>query len=134
MPLLNPSGVISSPFFSDGFTVIRRGEVVNANGYGASSDQIIPGVRGIVQAEGKNETDRDEDATTNSNSILIITRFPLRGEAENREGEVSRQDRVLYQGDEYLVGAVNDYTAFGPGWVEARATTDTIQTRAPGEP
>lgn len=119
MPSIDVTEVLLSPDIAgDTFTVIRRTETVNGFGETTISTATLTGV-GSVQATGDQSLARMEAFETQNDSIRVITPFRLRGAGKDNSGAIFQPDIVLYQGTHFIVRSINDYTAFGSGFVDA---------------
>lgn len=122
MPMLNPGLVVlSSPMLVDTFAVRRRAVEVLGNGRGKTTDSVVRGIRGVVCATGNNGQKRSEDSAIGFTTYTVITKYPLRKQAEGIE-----PDLVLWKGRQLQVIDLADYTPYGTGWVEATCTSQTI--------
>jgi hypothetical protein len=127
MPSLDVNVVLSSPYFMDTFTVVRRISEVNDQGRTATIELKIP-TTGVVQPSGANTQERPKDYATGRKSCLVITQFRLR---QQTQGYLP--DLVLWRGDDYLVETVEDYTNYGRGFVQAYCTSQDLQDAPPME-
>lgn len=129
MPLLNPALIVTtSPMLATSFQVRRRAQAVNPeNGRTQESDTLVPRAGGIVTPVGNNGQERGDDGAYGFTTYSVITRYPLRKEAEG-----VLPDIVLWRGKHLVVTDVVDYLAFGDGWVEATCTSQKIADRPIG--
>ncbi|KAA6459630.1 phage head-tail adapter protein [Acidobacteria bacterium AB60] len=118
MPLLNFTNVILSPMLSDSFSVIRRQQTVGNNGRASYTSTTTAGVGGVVYPSNKNDLERFPNLQVTAKTITVITTFALRGESEVAGTDFS-PDIVQWHGDNFLVAALEDYSAYGPGFVLA---------------
>ena len=105
------------------FQVVRRQQVVNTYGETilavASPVDVIGSITptgGTLFAQG-NSLIRTEAYTTQSKTIKVITTYRLRGPGKD-SGNLYQPDIILWNGDSYVVTTLNEYTAFGVGFVE----------------
>lgn len=117
--------VILGTMLSDRFDVRSR-ELVIENGRGKHKDSVAKGVAGVVCADG-DSLDREPEWSGGNKSIYVITPWRLKG-----QNAYDLPDYVLWGGDEFLVVEVNDYTRYGPGFVEARCVSDKAQDQPAG--
>lgn len=130
MAQLDVSEAINTPEFSDEYKVIRRRESVNIHGR-ASDQQTLHTMFAVITAGPSNDVERLEDGQRARKTITVVTNFRLRGPAEVK-GTKWRPDAVPYHGDIFQVMRIDDYTAFGPGFVQAELETiDIIQSPPP---
>lgn len=128
MPLLDVTQILTDPDLADSFAVKRRTQVIDAHGRTTTTDQLIPGVIGVVTAISPSDLDRREDYQAMSRSISVVTKFHLRGEVTGYQPDI-----VVWKGDNYLVKHVNNYPHFGPGFMEAECSS-MDKTDLPFEP
>lgn len=100
------------------FVVVRRRSWTDSNGIAQQSAQRVPAI-GSVYADGDQSLDRDEGYQMQAKTIKVVTRFYLRGAAEDADGVNWQPDLVLWQGDYFLVHDVEDYSQYGVGMVAA---------------
>lgn len=104
---------------ADTFDVIRRAEVVGANGLPTLTPTTTAGVRGAVYPAGDNSLVRDEAYSTQNEAIEVVTQYRLRGASKDIGGVKYQPDLILWAGAYYIVKDVNDYTRYGRGFVKA---------------
>lgn len=127
MPDLDMSDVLVDPMFNDKFDVERRTLTVGNDGIGALSIQTFDDVIGVVTA-GKSDLVRDPDQQHMPRTISIVTQFRLRGPAPNTQADV-----VVWAGNRYVVNLLDNYTRYGPGWVQAECSSMDSIDEAPEE-
>lgn len=107
------------PEMMDVFDVVRRKEVIDANGRSTVPNPVTTtNVSGVVTAASKNDLDRLEDSDRMGRNIVVITPFALRG-ASKDGADVYKPDLVNWRGSSYVVKALDPYPQFGPGFVQA---------------
>lgn len=122
-PLLNPAiHVLSSPFLTDTFNVIRRIETVNISGESLQSLSATTGVYGVVKNIG-DRLDRKADDDSSQKDLRIFTKFALRGEARDGVPTDWKPDLVFWHGNNFIVKNVRDYGAYGIGYVAAECNS-----------
>jgi hypothetical protein len=131
MPMLDVSVALTNPYTLDTVVVLRRKQGVNNFGETKTEVSIIENVKAIVFPASKNDLDREPDAQINAKSIVLISRFALRGESETVDGVSYQPDVVQWRGDQFLVVTVEDYSAYGNGFVKMTANSIDIQDRQP---
>jgi hypothetical protein len=124
-PQLNVNIVLFNPLFMDDFIVVRRSSSVDPDGRVQSDDVQIP-TTGVVQPSGENTQERPKQYATGRKSCLVITQYRLR---EQSEGFLP--DLVIWRGDTYLVQTIEDFTNYGPGFVQAYCTSQDLQDAPP---
>jgi hypothetical protein len=120
--MVNPGLVVlSSPMLMATCSVRRRSVLVNGQGRGKTTEDVIPNVKAIINAQGANGQRRSETSSIGYTTYSVITKYPLRKQAAG-----ILPDIVLYAGMELLVIELKDYTRYGGGWVEATCTSQQI--------
>lgn len=131
MAMLDVSAVLSNPYTLDSFSVLRRKQIVNTFGQVKTAVEQTDNVRGIVFPEDLNDLSRRAEVQTNTKSIVIITRFGLRGESETVDGCEFWPDIVKWNGSNFLVVRLEDYSRYARGYIKATATsTDIVDSPA----
>ena len=130
MPSLDMSEALTEPSFQDTFSIKRRRQVVNEYGETAMVETTLTGLTGIITMGGDNSLNRGEDEEHQGKTMSIVTQVRLRG-ASKVSTDQYLPDLILWHGSEFLVNTVEDYTAFGSGWVQAEATSQTAVDGAP---
>lgn len=129
MPMLDVSAALTNPYTLDTVVVFRRKQHVNNFGETKMELSILENVQAVVYPASKNDLDREPDAQTNAKSIVLISRFPLRGESETID-EISYQpDIVEWRGDQFIIVTVEDYSNWARGFVKMTANSIDIQDR-----
>ena len=130
MPLIDMSDVLTDPMFLDSFTVNRRTQSVDNTGYGSTSAQAFPGVNGVVYPSEENELRRYPDLSIQSKSLTVITQLALRGESETA-GTEFQPDIVVWNGDNFLVRKLEDYSNYAAGFILAICTSIDLVDQPP---
>lgn len=114
MPDLDVSDVLYDPEFADTTLVcIRRQQTVDAHGIAQESTQRLP-FTGVVTSNAGDKLNVNADGTRIVGSITITTPFRLRMSGANVGA-----DHVQWNGREYIVDNLNDYSTYGHGFVIA---------------
>lgn len=128
MPMLDLSVALTNPYTLDEFDVFRTREIMNS--YGESTTEItqIEGVLGVVYPESANDLARRPEAQIMTKTIVVLTRFALRGESNDSNDNDSYQpDRIMWRGNFFLVIRVEDYSNYASGFSKCTcASTDMI--------
>lgn len=122
MPMLDMSAALTDPFLVDSFSVVRRQETVNNSGISTVTPATTTPVYGIVYPSDENDLRRLPDSDIFAKAITVITKFALRGESET-EGTSFKPDLVVWNGDNFLVRLVDDYSNYGSGYIQAVCTS-----------
>lgn len=126
MPDLDVTEILSDPDLADIFDVIRRSEVIGANGRPTLGSVKTEGVVGVVTPGDSGKLTRADDSAMSSNLITISTSFRLRA-----AGLGFQPDLVVYDGIQYTVTAVKRWQRFGAGWVKALAESENASDHPP---
>jgi hypothetical protein len=126
MPQLDISDVLLDPVIAGTrFQIIRRQETVD--NYGRSQiTKTYHWATGSVTPGGDNTLAREEAFQTQSNTISVTTAFRLRGPSKDLAARNHQPDVVVWNGSQYVVRTLNDFTGFGAGVVTAECVSMTI--------
>lgn len=109
--------VLSFDLVDSPFRVLRRSEQIEeSSGFADIRYTVFPRVIGVVCAADANSLDAGSDESHQEKAISIVTNFPLRGIAPGMQPDI-----VVWHGDNYKVVKVEDYSAYGPGFIQAVA-------------
>lgn len=115
MAQLDVTEVLLDPDFMDSGLVCKRStQAVGDNGRAANATTSIP-FAGVVTSDKGDILERLAGGERKKGSITIHTMFRLTAGS----GEDSIADIVTWQGRDYTVANVNDYSHFGRGFVAA---------------
>lgn len=114
MPFLDVSDILLDPDFADTVTLTRTTTtVVNGRAVRSGADTTIS----AVVTSGSGDTlDRLAEGRMRHGSITIHTQTRLYAGQGNIDA-----DEITYRGQRYTVTSVNDYSAYGAGFVAAEA-------------
>lgn len=115
--------VLDGTIAGDSFTVIRRRSWTDSDGFEQSDDVRIPRVLGSVYPTGNNSLGREDSFQAPTKTVTVVTKFLLRQSAKDIDGVNWQPDLIEWQGDRFIVTDVNDFSRYGPGFVEAVCTT-----------
>lgn len=131
MPDIDVSDLLFDPDIAGTtFDVIRRQETVGANGVASVAPTTFEDVVGSITPTGDNSLVREEGYSTQSNTIKVITTFRLRGPSKDA-GHNFQPDIVVWNGTNYEVKSLNEFTPFGAGFVEADCISIDFTAQAP---
>lgn len=120
MPWMDMSSVLANAYFTDTVTVIRRMQVMNSKG---EASPLIMGtyddIVSVVVPTGSNSLARNEAYENQSKAIQVITEFRLRGASKDAAHLNWLPDLVQWDGNTYIVKDLNDFSAFGAGFMAA---------------
>jgi hypothetical protein len=130
MPMMDLSEVLTDPMLLDSFAVNRRTQTVDDFGIASTSTQPFAGLYGVIYPSEENELKRLPDLQIQSKAITVITMFALRGESEAASTEYA-PDVVVWNGDNFLVRKVEDYSNFAAGFIFAICTSTDLVDQPP---
>ena len=125
MAQLDVSEALTDPAFNSAFVVLRRTETVDDDGKSVVSLLQLP-AQGVVSGGPDDSLIQDPDDEHQERSLAIVTRFPLRGVAPGY-----KPDQVLFRGNTYEVVKLDDYGAFGSGFVQVELRSTRNVDEAP---
>jgi len=105
MPLLDVSDILSDPDFADIFTVILADQTIDDHGVASEATWSSPQT-GVVTAKSGINLNRTPEGQIVYGSITLHTQFTL------VEG-----NRICWNGSEYTVAGVDDYSRYGAGFI-----------------
>lgn len=117
MPLIDVSLVLRDPNLIDSLWIHRRTEVVNNFGISTTTTELLSAY-GIAYPATDNDLKRFPDLQIQGKSIVVITQFMLRGESQ-LQGSEFQPDVVVWNGNNFVVKALEDYSLYGRGFVFA---------------
>jgi len=124
--MLDVSAALQNPYTLDSFSVLRRKQFVNNFGQTKIESERFDGVRGVVYPEGLNDLSRRAEVQTNAKSIVVITKFGLRSESKTVDQCEYQPDVVVWNGSNFLVVRVEDYSKYARGFIKVAATSIDI--------
>jgi hypothetical protein len=130
MVMLDVSFAVTSAYLADSFSVLRRTQTVNGFGIASVASQTITPVYGVVAPSNENDLNRFPDLEVQSKAITVITSFALRGEAET-EGTEFAPDIVVWNNDNFLVRALDDWSQYAAGFILAICTSIDLVDQPP---
>jgi galactose-6-phosphate isomerase len=117
MPTLDVSDIPLCVEFSDTFQIVRRPETISQSGRSVTS-QVIATATGTIYPTGDNSLVRQADYELGRRTITCVTNYRLQMAAPGYQ-----PDLVLYRGNQYVVSTVEDFSAFGAGFVVAECSS-----------
>jgi hypothetical protein len=130
MPMLDFSEVLTDPMLLDSFSVTRRQETVNNLGLSTITPTPIAGLSGIVFPSDENDLKRFPDLQLQAKCITVITSFALRGESQ-ASGSEFQPDVVVWNGDNFLVRHIEDFSNYAAGFIKAICTSIDLVDQPP---
>lgn len=131
MPDLDVSFVVNDPMLADVFAVTRRTDVVDA--FGRTNpvvDAVFPDLVGVITQQDPADLMRRDDGQMVPRKIFVASSFIFRGASVGYQPDV-----ITWNGTEYTVTHVMNYSRFGNGLTEVVAEStvamDSPQSGAP---
>ena len=122
MPFLDVSDVLLDPDFATTFTVTRSAAAAGADGNNVVTPSAPISVTGVVEPANSNDLRRLPDAESLTGTIAIYTPFALNVLSANTTADI-----VTWNGRQYTVIDVEDWSQFGAGYVRALARMLSLQ-------
>lgn len=117
MPMLDVSFMVSDPMLADSFTVTRRLDSVDAHGRTAITvESVFPAIVGVVTQQDPADLMRRDDGQMMPRQITVCSTFIFRGASKGYQPDV-----ITFDGVDFTVKHVLDYSRFGGGTVEVIA-------------
>ena len=118
MPFLDVTDVLSDPDFADTVSVLRTATAVDIFGENlATSATTTSAVSAVVTPASSNDLKRLPDTARLEGAITLISTFRF---TSGQPGFTA--DVVTWQGRQYTVMNLDDWSQFGAGFVRATAT------------
>ncbi len=115
---LDVTPVLRSAAFADTIDVIRNTATVDDHGRNVITPKTIEGVSAVVTRAGGNILRREIAGEHIEGSISVYTHFRLTDGRDATHRDLSA-DIVVYDGNQYTVTVVKDYSRWGEGYVNA---------------
>lgn len=113
MPLLDVSSVLDNPMFRDDLVCTRNTQTVGENGR-AVNKPCNTSFCGVVTSDTGDLLARLAEGSYIKGSIVVHSRFVLIDGLNGKDADI-----VTWQGRQYTVSSVNDYSTYGRGFVAA---------------
>ncbi len=126
MPAFDMSDVLLDPDFLDTFVVRRRVETVGNNGRSVVTNSDTS-TFGVVTAGSDNKLERQSDQQHAGKSLSIVTIYPVRGPAPGYQ-----PDLIFWGRDWFVVDKLEDYSHYGPGFVQVECSSIDSTDEPPG--
>lgn len=111
-----------APELLDCFQVIRRTQSVDSTGRVTSNPKLPVLARGIVTPFVPDSLRRETDMQTEYKAIQVTTPFLLKGPSSKpNSSNTFLPDIIVWNNDQYLVTALDDYSNYNPGYVKVIA-------------
>lgn len=126
MPDLDVSDVLSDPLFADTVTVARSTVTVDPNTGRTDENKASRAISAVVTSDRGRNLQRNPDAAASEGSILIHSAFTF-----TEGGQVGATtydaDIVTWQGRDWTVVTVDDYSRYGAGFTCATCRLLTLR-------
>jgi len=126
MPLLDVTEILSDPDFADTITVTRSSETGFDHGRPIVTTQTFQNVTAVVTAGQGDILKYFPEMANILGAILIHTMFRL-----TSASDTTQADTVTWQGRDYQVTGLNDWSTFGAGFIMAVGTLKDFVEAAP---
>ena len=132
MPDIDLTDLLSDPDFAEQLIVMRRRQVIDPiTGIAtAQSNMVAPKPLGVVIPQADLPIQRGPDQQALPRLIEVHTRFRLRS-ASTADGRTYLPDFIVWNGDNFYVNRVYDYSKFGRGFVQADCSSQPTIATAP---
>lgn len=120
MPLLDVSDILLDPDFAD-VLIVTRSVQTFTNGYASNSSKSWQ-ISGVVTMVGGQELIREPSGERNKQTIRVATKARLTDGRIKSDGiTMDTADILTWNGNQYTVVQVDDYSRYGEGFVQAVA-------------
>ncbi|NTG00106.1 hypothetical protein G6L30_08230 [Agrobacterium rhizogenes] len=126
MPLLDVTEILSDPDFADTITVTRSVEAGFDHGRPQITMQTFTDIIAVVTAGQGDILKYFPEMANIQGAILIHTTFRL-----TSASDTTQADTVTWQGRDYQVTGLNDWSTFGAGFIMAVGTLKNFVEAAP---
>lgn len=123
MPFLDVTDVLYDPDFATTISVARTTTTVSTLGETVQTPATISGIVAVVTPANSNDLKRMAEAERLGGAIAIHTTYQLHAGGLMPDGVTNATaDIVTWQGRQYSIFSIDDWTQFGAGFVRATAT------------
>ena len=128
MPAVDVTDIVLDPDFSEALTVYRRAQVIDNYGVAQTTPTLVtPAPYGVVEPQGDDNLEFDEDYQDLPQVIEVHTPFRLRSAGKDTLGNSFQPDVILWNDTHFLVMFVANWSRYGRGFIRAVcASTDSI--------
>ncbi len=119
-PTLDMSDALDAVEFIDTFLVTTNQGIIGSGGLDVETPSVPILVQGIV-VPGKSTLTRAADGSRVAAYIDIYTAYPLSQGFKSSDSAYRDADTILWHGRTWTVMTVEDYSAFGPGFLKVGA-------------
>jgi hypothetical protein len=134
MPYIDASTLLLDPMIAgEPFTVLRRQQTIDAFGMAQLQTPRLNAV-GSIGPVSPDQLSRLPDQAHQAKTLNVVTTTRLYGQAKSPDGAMYLPDLLLWKGDYFVVQALDDYTQYGAGMVQAICTSIDYTEAAPAMP
>ena len=120
MPTLDLTEVLLAAEFQDTFTLTSGTRTINSNGVAIDDPTTVSTEVGVIIPDASS-LNRQPDGSRVSSAIDIYTQVMLTEGYTIREAQSQNADIITWNGRDYVVEDVTDFSNFGQGFVHANA-------------
>jgi galactose-6-phosphate isomerase len=106
------------PAFLDDFVIVRQVEVIDQHGRSVVLSSTNIAAVGVIGPTSPDDLQRLPEGDYTNKAITIVSQTRIQG---NSPGV--KADEILWHGSRYLVRALDDFTQYGAGFVQAVAVS-----------
>jgi hypothetical protein len=131
LPSLDLTELLNDPDLAgESFTVLRREQVITSQGRGSVQTSTFTAVGSVIPLSDQ-PMQRGPDQQTLPRLLQVITQFRLRGVSKDPQGNDYQPDLIVWNGDNYVVNKVYDWSHYGAGFVSADCSSIVSVEEAP---
>ena len=129
MPKIDVTDVLTDPDFADALMVTSSARIIQDNG--RASDMALGQTNVVaVVVPAPQRLILQSDGALRDGAIEIYTTYTLTGGVKVDDASGRQPDVVTWHGREYVVASVEDFSAFGAGFIHATANLQNINPTA----
>ena len=126
MPSLDVTDVLFDPDFADTFSLIRSQLLISRGGIETDGvPTTVANISAVIVPDKSRSLQRLADDQRVTDAIKIFTTYRLTTGNGPEEA-----DRITWNGGNYVIVNVRDYSRFGPGFIEAVADLTDVNPAA----
>lgn len=129
MPTLDMSAVLTAQEFLDAITIKSVYSLINGNGETVALAPVSTSGRAVV-VPGRSNMRRESDGTRVAAYIDVYTRARLSAGGTISDTQERFADVIVWHGNTYVVASVEDFSAFGTGFVHASCDLQQVNLAA----
>ncbi len=130
MASLDFSDILTDPDLADTIAVTSITRAIGTNGRATDTAATpVPGIIAVVVPVAQ-KLILQSDGALRDGAISIFSVYALSGGVKTDDSGSRQPDIIGWHGRDYVVASVEDFTAFGAGWVHAIANLSQINPTA----